>query len=232
VALFTGSVGDIAERDVLQEAIDLLRATGIQAAIPTTQGCCGALHQHGGMPEEARACARRNAMAFRDSQQVLPLASGCGAALRDLGIGSLEGVSPLAPKVQDLCTVLADALDRQAPVFAALPLRVGIHTACTQAHGFGAAGAVRRLLARVPELTLVDLAPETGCCGAAGTAFLTAPAQADALLAPKLAAATGLDVIVSANIGCTLHLQAGLRARGQNVTVRHPVSLLAQVLRQ
>ena len=224
MALFAGCVGDVAERAVLHDVQRLLRAAGVEVAIPPAQDCCGALHQHAGLPQQAQACADRNAQAFADCGTVLPLASGCGAALRDLGGAAL------APKVRDLCTALAEALAAQPPRFATSTLRVGIHTACTQAHVFGARGAIHRLLSPVPGLTLVDLAPQSGCCGAAGTAFITQPDQADALLAPKLDAAQGLDVIVSANIGCTLHLVAGLRGRGLDVPVMHPASLLAQAL--
>lgn len=228
-ALFAGCVGDIAEREVLADAQGLLRAAGIEVAIPPDQGCCGALHQHAGMPVEASGCARRNAQAFAGCDQVLSLASGCGAALRDLGTPEV-GTPALAPKVRDLCTALAEALDAQPPVFAERAMKVGIHTACTQTNVFGAHDAIRRLLSRLPGLVIVDLAPESGCCGAAGTAFISQPQQADALLAPKLEAAEGLDAIVSANIGCTLHLLAGLRGRGKTLPVLHPVTLLAQAL--
>lgn len=224
IGLFAGCVGDIAERAVLHDAAALLRAAGRSVVIPPDQGCCGALQQHGGLPDAAAARARRNAQAFAGCDQVLALATGCGAALRDLGDGTLAG------KTADLCTALAAALDEQAPAFAPSTLRVGIHTACTQAQVFGAPQAVRRLLQRIPGITLVDLAPGSGCCGAAGTAFLTAPQQAAQLLAPKLAAAETVDVVVSANIGCSLHLLAGLRREGRAVAVVHPVSLLAQAL--
>lgn len=223
VALFTGCVGDIAERAVLHDAVRLFKAAGVAVAIPPDQGCCGALHQHGGLAEAAAARAARNANAFAACDVVLPLASGCGAALRDLG-----HEAALSPKVRDLCTTLAEALDAKPPVFRPQVLRVGIHTACTQAHVFGAKGAVRHLLARIPGIELVDLAPESGCCGAAGTAFITQPQQAAQLLQPKLDAAASVDVVVSANIGCSLHLLAGLRGRGRSVPVLHPVSLLAQ----
>lgn len=224
IGLFTGCVGDIAERAVLQDAASLLRAAGLTVVIPPDQGCCGALHQHGGLPATATQRIARNAKAFVECDQVLALATGCGAALRDLGGAALSG------KTADLCTGLSAALDQHPLAFAPSRLRVGIHTACTQAHVFGAPQAVRRLLQRIPGITLVDLAPESGCCGAAGTAFITHSAQAAQLLAPKLAAAQGVDVVVSANIGCSLHLLAGLRREGRAVDVLHPVSLLAQAL--
>ena len=56
--------------------------------------------------------------------------------------------------------------------------------------------------------------------------------MADALLPGKLDAVRALapDFIVSSNIGCSLHLAAGLRRAGLSVPVLHPVSLLARQL--
>lgn len=232
LALFTGCVGDIIERGALADAQRLFAAAGVTVAVPPDQGCCGALHQHGGLPEDAATRARRNARAFSDCAQVLPLASGCGAALRDLGGASVDGLPPLAPRVQDLCSVLAAHLDARPPPLRPLPLRVAIHTACTQANVFGARNAIRQLLARIPQIELVELAPDGGCCGAAGLGFLERPEQARQLRVPKLDAAATLApaVLVSANVGCAMHLAAGLRERGLAVEVLHPVSLLARAL--
>lgn len=232
IALFTGCVGDIAERAVLHDAVRLFKAAGVTVAIPPAQGCCGALHQHGGLADAATQRAACNTRAFANCDTVLPLATGCAAALRDLGTAPLGDAPALAPKVRDLCATLAQALDTHPPRFQHRPLRVGIHTACTQANVFGGKDAIRALLGRIPALTLVDLAPQSGCCGAAGTAFITQPVQAVRLLQPKLDAAATVDVVVSANIGCSLHLLAGLRSSGQAVTVLHPVSFLAQALDQ
>lgn len=231
LALFVGCLGDIAEREVLHDALRLFRAAGVEVAIPPMQGCCGAIAQHGGLPDAAATCATRNATAFAGCDTVMPVTPGCGAALRDLG--TIDAPA-LAPKLRDLCAALADALDApdcKAPQFKPQPLRVGIHTACTQAHVFGAASATRRLLARIPGIELIDLAHESGCCGAAGTAFVTQPQQAAKLLAPKLKAATDVDVIVSANIGCSMHFLGGLRGAGRRTEVLHPVSFLARALR-
>ena len=232
IALFTGCVGDVLERSVLDDAQRLFAAAGVEVAIPPEQGCCGALHQHGGLPEAARERAARNAQAFAGCRQVLPLASGCGAALRDLGGAAGGEASPLANRVHDLCTVLSRRLDARPTQWRPMPRRVAIHTACTQANVFGAKEAVRRLLQRLPEIELIELAPESGCCGAAGLGFLSQPEQADRLREPKLEAVTrrAPQIIVSANIGCALHLAAGLRQRGLEAEVLHPVSLLARAL--
>ena len=224
VALFAGCMGDVLERQVLHDAATLLRATGLEVRLPAAQTCCGALHQHGGIPKQAGALAARNAAAFAGCETVLALTPGCGAALRDL--------LPTM-KVVDLCAFLAERLAAHPLRFAESQQRIGVHVACTQANVLGASSAVASLLGHLPGATLLPLAAASGCCGAAGTHFISHPTEADALLAPKLdaAAQASVSVVVSANIGCSLHLAQGLRGRGIASPVVHPVSLLARAFR-
>ena len=86
--------------------------------------------------------------------------------------------------------------------------------------------ATRRLLARIPGLQVVEL-PDTGCCGAAGLHQLTDPDRAAAFRQPLLEAlaASGATRLLSANIGCRLHL-----AGGTTLPVVHPIDFLAEHL--
>ena len=56
--------------------------------------------------------------------------------------------------------------------------------------------------------------------------------MADRLRADKLAHLEKLapDVLVTGNIGCALHLGAGMRAQGMKCEVVHPVTLIARQL--
>jgi glycolate oxidase iron-sulfur subunit len=90
--------------------------------------------------------------------------------------------------------------------------------------------AVRTLLDRIPGLHIDAL--DSGCCGAAGSYFLTQPAMADTLAQIKVAQAQAArpDYVVSSNAGCAMHLGAALRRAGVTVPVWHPLRLLAQQL--
>ena len=102
----------------------------------------------------------------------------------------------------------------------------------------------RILLEAIPEIECVPLPDNAQCCGAAGSQLLS-PSESSQLLRNKKLDAlihlktklntdtdnnTNIDTLVTTNIGCALHLAAGLREYGQNVEVLHPVTLLTRQL--
>lgn len=233
VALFVGCVADLADRATLEATDGLLRRLGIEAQVPPGQTCCGAIYQHAGLETEARRCAAQNAEAFAAASSIVGSASGCTATLLDAP-ELLPGADGRAfrRKVRDVHTFL---LERWRDDLELRPLaaRVALHLPCTQRNVVGGEGAIAALLRKIPQLELVELRAGSGCCGAAGSYFLSQPDMADQLLEPKLDAVARLapDYLVSSNIGCSLHLAAGLRRRGLRAPeVLHPVTLLARQL--
>lgn len=231
VALFIGCVSDLAERAVLQTAVQLLNRVGYGVHVPAAQTCCGALHLHRGDRESAETLARRNVAAFqqRGLDAIVTVSSGCGATLGDY----VRSGHALGAPVRDVSDFL-DSITRPASLaFAPLPKNVAVHDPCTLTHVLRKDKAPYALLARIPEIELVALSDNRRCCGAAGSYMLTEPATAAALRAEKIAALAALqpDILVTSNIGCALHLRAGLAAAGLNIEVLHPIELLARQLR-
>ena len=69
------------------------------------------------------------------------------------------------------------------------------------------------------------------CCGAAGLYNALEPAMSERILDEKMddLLATGPREVVTANPGCQMQLEAGLRARGRgDVRVRHLAELLVE----
>jgi glycolate oxidase iron-sulfur subunit len=85
-------------------------------------------------------------------------------------------------------------------------------------------------LQRIPGLKLVELPDADLCCGSAGVYNLLEPALARDLRERKIAriVETGARVVAAANPGCLLQISAGCRDRGLDVTLVHPVELLAR----
>lgn len=216
-SLFVGCVAEPYEAPARAALLRLLAAAGVEGSIPAGQACCGAAARHAGAPDQAAGLAATNQLAFAGAPVVLCLASGCQETLSD----SLQTLAP----VDDALSFLAGRADALRFRDAG-GRRVALHLPCTQRAVIRSAPALRALLARVPGLDLVE-APDTGCCGAAGLHAIEHPARADALAAPLLdwLAHCGATELLSANIGCRLHL-----ARAAGLPVRHPLELLAEHL--
>lgn len=216
VALFAGCIARPHEAGTRYALTRLLAAAGIATVVPPGQGCCGAAAAHAGDAAGAATLARANRDAFAGQARVLCLASGCHDALAR----SLDG----GGRVEDPLVLLEKAGDRLR--FRPAARRVALHLPCTQRSVVRSDAALRRLLARIPGLDLVEL-PDTGCCGAAGLHQLAEPDRAAAFRAPLLQALaeSGASELLSANIGCRLHLAAGT-----TMSVRHPLDFLAEHL--
>ena len=222
VALFGGCVQGALERDAQDAAARLLAAAGFE----TTRiggSCCGALAAHTGDSNEATAKARRVEQSFATSgaDVLLTATPGCLGTLRE----DLPG-----RRVHDAMAFLD--LHGDALRFHALPRKAVLHLPCTQVNVARADGAVRRLLARIPGLELAVLPVQGQCCGAAGSHMLEFPERAASLRERTLANLPRPcpDLLLTANIGCRLHLGAGLHERGEPITIEHPLTLLAQQL--
>lgn len=214
VAVFAGCVAR-AHDDELHASLDrLLHAVGLIPARPPAQTCCGALHMHAGNMAVAHRLAAHNRAAFANADSVLTTATGCHATLA-------QTLEP-GTRVRDALETLAERASSLQ--FRASDTIVALHTPCTQ--GAHAAAALRSLLSQIPGSTWVELRG-SGCCGAAGTHMLEQPERAARLRQPLLdqARQAGASIMVSANIGCRLHLAAGT-----DIEVVHPIVFLARHL--
>jgi glycolate oxidase iron-sulfur subunit len=220
VVLVTGSVMDAVQRDVHAAAVRVLTASGVGVALAPGAGCCGALAVHAGLEDLARRQAEHLMRSLPPDRPVLVDAAGCGAALKDVGhLLPTDEARAFAARVQDVSEYLADRLDRLPPGRGPRPV-VAVQDPCHLRHAQRAHRAVHRLLA--PYADVVELDDEGLCCGAGGSYALLRAREAAAVRARKLAAVerSGAPAVVSANPGCSLHLQAA------GLTVLHPVQVV------
>ena len=191
--------------------------------------CCGALHAHAGLLEEARGLARANVAALgADGDEVIVVNSaGCGAMLREYGhlLPDEPAAAALAARVRDVTELLAA---RGPAPGAPLDRRVAYDPPCHLLHAQRVADAPLAVLAAIPVLQLLTVPDAEQCCGSAGLFTLVQPEMSRAVLAPKLERlrAAAPQVVATGNPGCVMQLGAGLRAAGVRATLCHPVELL------
>lgn len=226
VALFLGCTAELADAQTVTAALRLLNRLGVSVSVPAGQGCCGAMALHAGKPADADRLRRRNLDAFADSRfdAILTIASGCGAVLKEYA-----GAPAFAGKVQDISRFLAGHGWPASAPLQPLPGKALLHTPCSLKNVLKSELPVLDLLRRIPGVRLEALPKTVNCCGAAGTYLLDHPAMAQALRRDilNLAASKAPDYLLTSNVGCAMHLRAGLKRRGMaGVQVLHPVVLL------
>jgi len=229
VALFRGCVMDGLFSHVHDATVRTLEVNGYAVREVPGQVCCGALHAHAGLREEARRLARANVAAFGDGDEPIVVNSaGCGAMLKEYG--HLVAEARFATRVRDVTELLAARGPRPgAPVDA----QVAYDPPCHLLHAQRIADEPYRVLAAIPVLRVVSLPDAAQCCGSAGLFTLLEPAMSRAVLAPKLASlrTASPQVVATGNPGCLMQLGAGLAAGGMRATARHPVELLDESYR-
>jgi glycolate oxidase iron-sulfur subunit len=235
VALFRGCVMGTLFNHVHAATRRTLEANGYRVVEVGGQVCCGALHEHAGDRDGARALAEANVEALGSAADfVVVNSAGCGALLKDYGhLLDTEAAARLGAKVRDVSELLADRGPRSG---APLELDVAYDAPCHLQHAQRVHEAPLALLRAVPGLRLHLLPGSDRCCGSAGIYSVLRPEMARAVLDQKIAglkAATPLpDFVVTGNPGCLMQIGAGLRAARLPIDVAHPVELLDHSYRE
>ena len=244
VLLLAGCVQPAMMPNVNSATARVLDAAGIETLLAAGAGCCGALRTHLGDQAGGRADMRRNVDAWWPLlkgragkpaiEAIVMNASGCGVMVKDYG-HALAGDPAYAERAargsaltRDLSELLPGLVPLLKPLLgAATPRRLAFHPPCTLQHGQRLRDGVEVQLRALG--FEVAVAAEEGhmCCGSAGTYAVLQPSLARALRDRKLAQLEphAAEVIVSANIGCIQHLQAGTKT-----PVRHWIEVLDAAL--
>lgn len=236
VAMFRGCVSESIFGPTNRAMWRVLLANDCEVFVPEAQGCCGAIHLHGGRHGDAQDMARANIAAFEalgpGIDAYVTNVAGCGTMLKEYhellhgDAAWARRAESFVGKMKDISEFLA-ALPLKPPVHA-LPARVTYHEACHLCHGQQIRSQPRALLTAIPGLELVELPESEWCCGAAGTYNLTQPEMSTRLIERKLANVdkTGAPIVATANAGCLMQIMASVRATGRQVKVVHPIDLL------
>jgi len=241
VALLAGCVMPFAYGRVHEATARVLARNGCEVLVPPGQTCCGALHAHSGDRRTAMALARCNIDAFlaADVDVVIVNAAGCGASMKEYG-ELLTGDPAYAEKAHAFSTLVKDVteflagLPFQEPRAALEPrATVTYQDSCHLVHAQRIREAPRAILKAIPGLELLEMAHPDRCCGSAGIYNITQPQMSMQLLRGKLeeVAATGAQIIATANPGCMLQLEVGLRMSRLPGRVVHVVELLDEAYR-
>lgn len=240
VGMLAGCVQQVFFQHVNEATLRVLAAEGYEVVIPQQQSCCGALMVHCGAEEDARSLARKTIAMFEAANvdYIVINAAGCGSTMKEYGHLLREDAvwSERAKIFSSRCRDISEVLLSHPPQQPRnpLPLRVAYQDACHLRHAQGIHAEPRSLLHGIPQLDIAEIAEPNLCCGSAGVYNLLHPEPANELGDRKVEnlLAAKAQALVSANPGCLLQLQSGLRRRGlAEVPTFHMIELIDASIR-
>jgi len=222
VAFLTGCLVEAAFREINFATVRTLIANNVQVFIPTSQACCGAVHEHAGLPGKEEL-DEKNRLAF-DSlgvDVVLTNSAGCGLAL---------GHS-IKTKQQDVLSFLNSlSLERGKPVDSE---HLFMDMPCHLYHGQRVHNPPDQVFEAIGNSW--SLAPDAErCCGSGGTYNVTHPHNSVEILTKKSCFLNETPykhcTLTTANHVCMMQWSSAM-ATGlvkKKVDVKHVVQLLDQ----
>ncbi|MFT5676538.1 MAG: glycolate oxidase iron-sulfur subunit [Paraglaciecola sp.] len=214
----------------------VLDALGIALIAPPKAGCCGAVDYHLGAHADGLDFMRRNIDAWwpsieQGAEAIMMAASGCGVMVKEYGeyLKHDPEYAQRASKVSDLACDLSEILikeDLHQLNLSNNSERISVHCPCTLQHGQKLPDILDTLLKRAGFI-LSKTEDKHLCCGSAGTYSILQPTLSNKLRDNKLVALTvdEPDMIVTANIGCQLHLQGK-----SPVPVKHWIEIIDEAM--
>lgn len=245
VGYFLGCVMNVVFADASRATVKLLEHYNCEVVTPTDQMCCGAPQDDQGLKDAMRKMAKRNIEAFEklgDLDAIVADCAACSGSLKEYrhvfhnDAAWAERADRFASKVRDITEWLDQIMPEELPTQVGTTKSVTYHEPCHLANVQGVRRQPRALLARLKNkgVDVRELNDPTRCCGSAGIYNLTHPAMSKDLLDRKMddVAATGAEVVVSANPGCLLQLEWGAKRTKSNVEVKHVTQVLLEAIQK
>jgi len=235
IQMLTGCVMPLTQGNQMRAAVRVLNRAGKDVEIPSSQVCCGAINSHVGDLEKAKELARENIEAFSKGDKDEPIvvaSAGCGTRMKEYAplLADDPEYSSRAASFSKRVVDINEYLNgiQLLPGEFSIPRVVTYQDSCHLANVQKVRDAPRNLLKSIQGVDFCELKGSNICCGAGGTYMITEPEMSKAILANKMEDIidSGADTIATANPGCFMQLENGIREAGLDVEVKYVTDLL------
>jgi L-lactate dehydrogenase complex protein LldE len=235
VTLFVPCFVDLLYPQVAVSMVRILERLGHKVDYPEELACCGQPAFNSGFWNEARAVAVNVLDRLKDVEALVIASGSCGAMLKVFyeelfaGTRHADAARALSAKCFEFSDFLVTKLG-VTDVGARFPARVTFHDGCHGLRELGKKQQPRALLAKVRDLTLLEMPDAEVCCGFGGTFSAKFPMISTAMGEVKCESAreTGAEYIVSNDSSCLMQLQGLLDRQGGRIKTIHLAEVLAQ----
>lgn len=233
VLLLEGCVQPTLSPDINTASEYILDKAGYNVVTVKNVKCCGAISHHLNASNDAITTIKNNIDAWwpyivDGCVAIVSNATGCGVTLNEYAtyLKHDKQYAEKAAKTSALSKDISELLDNESIAHLKLGKNINIafHAPCTLQHGLKLKDSLEQLLKNLG-FELNEIPDQHLCCGSAGTYSILNPEISQQLRQNKLANLTRKDpeYILTANIGCLHHLQAGT-----TIPVKHWVEVIAQ----
>lgn len=240
VGLFVTCLIDMMRPDIGFSTLKLLESAGCDVVVPQQQTCCGQPGYNAGDRKSARALAEKCITEFESCDYVVVPSGSCGGMIHGhyaelfADAPSWQGrAQQLASRTYELTDFLVNIakIDLLPSRASAHPkLTATYHDSCSGLRELGIEKQPRKLLAKLPHVSLVEMKDSHACCGFGGTFAVKYGDISCAIVDDKCANihACGAESVVMGDLGCMLHIEGRLRRSGDEKTrVLHIAQVLA-----
>ncbi len=230
VLLLAGCVQPSLAPNINHVTKNVLAKLNIEVIETKQNECCGALDQHLSAQETALIRIKANIDHWNnllqdDLDAIISTASGCGVMVKDYS-SLFEPEDPYFDKsklVSEKTKDIAEYLSKKdLSQLKSTNADISYHAPCTLQHGQKLPGLVEGILEKLG-YKIAEVADSHLCCGSAGTYSIFQPKLSNQLRKNKIVhlSKSTPNVIVTANIGCLMHL-----SNGTKTPVKHWIELL------
>ena len=234
VGFFLGCAQSLMFAEESSATVRVLARNGCTVVTPKETVCCGMPAAGYGRQDLVMAQARHNIALFEQAQVevIVTDCATCGSTLKDYS--QLLADDPawagragaFSQKVRDVSEFLV-SIPLEQPQ-GRVEARVTYHDPCHLRRGQGVWKEPRALLKMIDGIEFIEMPEADWCCGSAGSQLITHYETSLNVLARKMdnLRTTQAEYIASGCPGCQMQLNVGIRQRGLNVQVVHPIELL------
>lgn len=245
IALYVGCLIDKIFPDIARDVIDVLNHHGVGIFMPEGQGCCGIPAISSGDTKTFNSLVRHNLEIF-DAEKFDFLVTSCATCtwtikeiwpmMADKDSGYVKRrVEKITQKTLDINQFLVSKVGLENAKFDdhVDPVTVTYHDPCHLKKSLGVFAEPRSLIKANPGYRLKEMPESDRCCGLGGNFNLQHYELSTNIGKLKFEniKASGCQVVATGCPACMLQFFDMLSKSGDNITVKHPMEIYAELLR-
>lgn len=242
VAIFTGCLIDKMFPNIAHSTLKVLDHCEVGVYLPDNQGCCGIPALSSGDLPTFQKLLSHNLERFEagDFDFLVTACATCTSTIREMWPKMADdrlrkAATRLAQRTMDINQFLIEEAKLSRPADATTTTRsVTYHDPCHLKKSLQVSSQPRAVIEATPGCQLTEMAEPDWCCGMGGSFNLQHYDISKGIGLKKATQIkdTGADVLATGCPACMIQISDMLSQTAVDITVRHPVELLAQALNE